>query len=164
MDVESLTGLTFYEKLGFVYLSGMNGEGQEIVFAETADEVELSDPEVFYTTNLVNIRSEASADSEVAGTAALASEVEVIGGSPIWFHIRQGEVEGYINQRFLTADQNVAAAAQTAEDNARAAAEAAAQAAAAAAAAQAAQAAASSSSGSGSSGSDNACLDGGVLF
>ncbi len=156
VDLSGVADLSAVERLGFVYLTGTDAEGKAVYFAEEAEETELDESETMYTISRVNIREDADPEAEVVVVAEVNTEVEVLGGTAEWYHVKSGEDEGYIAQQYLTFDAEEAQAAQQkAEEEAAAAAAAQAEAEAAAAA--------SGSASSGSSAGGDACLTGGVL-
>ncbi|MCD8074466.1 MAG: SH3 domain-containing protein [Lachnospiraceae bacterium] len=180
-ELTALADLTLTEKIGFFFLSGTDANGDAKVFYETADEITLEEPVTMYAIGSVTIREEADGSSEALGYVDRGSEVEVLGGTSVWFLVKQSETTGYVAARYLTTDEAEAQAAVEAEASAQAAAQAAAAAAAqdaaaqaaaaaaAAAASTAAAAAAASTAADSSSGTtetpatDDACLTGGVL-
>ena len=142
-DATAMTEPVLVKDHGFLYIQYKNAEGKEKEAAETAEEVEFDQPETMYVVNDVYIREEANGDSEALAVASLGQEIRVIGATPKWYKVEQGEVTGYIARSFLSKDKESADAAVKAEEAAQA------QAAAAAAAQQAAaqQAAAQASAG-----------------
>ena len=129
---------------GFFFVKCKDDAEKEKTYYETADEAVFEEPLTMYVVNDVYIRQEANGDSTALGVASLGSEITVVGASPKWYHVEQGEIEGYVSRAYLSKDKENADAAVKAEEAALAQA----QAEAAAQAAAAASAAAQSTSGS----------------
>ncbi len=103
-----LTGASYYdviEKLSFFYVKGVDDEGEEIWIYETGGERELSEPVTMYTLDELNIRADADWDAEILGTAAVGTEVEVTGVTPIWFTVAEEDGPAYMAARYLTTDR-----------------------------------------------------------
>ncbi len=103
------------EKLSFLYVVGGDSKDDGFWSYENADEVKLSEPVTMYVLADMNIREEADLDADIIGAADVGSEVEVIGGTPVWFAVVSGDVNGYIAARYLTEDQEEAAEAAAAK-------------------------------------------------
>ncbi len=159
VDLDGLKDISFTERFGFVYINGVKEDESKVVVGDNAAEKDLEKSETLYTISRVNIREKANSDAEVVVIASVNTEVEVLGGTADWYHVKAGEDEGYMASRYLTADKAEAEAAQQKAEE-EAAAEAAAQAAAAAAASSGNG---GGNGGGGNAGGGNACLTGGVL-
>lgn len=120
----------------WLYIEYQDENGKTREAAETAEEKVFEEPVSAWVTTGVNIREEASADSEILLVSAVGMELQAVGSASGWVKVQSDDITGYINHHYLTEDQDVANAAVEAENNARQAAEAAAAAAQAAAQAQ----------------------------
>ncbi len=119
-DLAEASDYDVIEKLSFFYVVGEDGEDEEFWLYENADEVELSEPVTMFVLADMNIREEADQDADIIGSADAGSEVEITGGTPIWFSVVSGDENGYIAARYLTEDQeeaNEAAEAAAVEDD-----------------------------------------------
>ncbi len=115
---------SFFYVIGEEYEEEGEDEAREEVWNyEDADGIELDEPVTMYVLADMNIRAEGDTDAEIVGSADVGTEVEVSGGTPIWFSVTQGDTEGYIAARYLTEDEEeaeeaaeaAAAAAETEE-------------------------------------------------
>lgn len=148
VTLKELTEISVLERIGFVYFKGTSPEGKNVYFAEEGEEVTLKESEMMYALAVVNIREKPNPEGSVLAKAAVGSEVEVLGGTPEWFHIKQGDIEGYMAQQYLTDDKKEADEAVEKAEAERAA--------------QEAAAAAAAVSGQGGGGG-NACAEGAFL-
>ncbi len=120
-DYNIIAKFSFFYVIGEEYEEENEDEAKEEVWNyEDADAIELSEPVSMYVLADMNIREEAEKDAEIVGSVDVGTEVEVSGGTPIWFSVTDGDTEGYIAARYLTEDQEeaeeaAAAAAASAE-------------------------------------------------
>lgn len=167
---ENWTDPKLVEEHGFIYIRYTDAEGNSKEALETAEAVTPDEELPVWAVTTVNMREEASADSQVVTVVGLGDECKVVGILPGWYQVEYNGETGYINHKFLSDDKAAADAAVEQENAAQAAA-------AAAAAASAAQETYSysysysgSGSGSGSGGSSGGgggsaeeCLTNGLL-
>lgn len=113
-------------ELEWLYIQYRDERGDSREIAEMAEEKEYETPVAMWVTTDVNIRKEASADSDILCVGTLGSEWEALGILDGWIRVKGEDFEGYVHHRYLTADQEAAAAAVQAEKDARDAAQAAA--------------------------------------
>lgn len=75
--------------------------------------------EIYYTTDKVNVRTEASTDGEKLGSLEKGTAIGVIAVADDWAHVNYGGYDGYIKLEFLTKDTPDAANTDTdaAEEN-----------------------------------------------
>lgn len=75
--------------------------------------------EIYYTTDKVNVRAEASTDGEKLGSLEKGTAIGVIAVADDWAHVNYGGYDGYIKLEFLTKDTPDAAHTDTdaAEEN-----------------------------------------------
>lgn len=60
----------------------------------------------FIIADNVNIRNDSSLQSKVVGHANFGEQFRVIGIYRDWFEISDGEIEGYISNKYITGDEN----------------------------------------------------------
>ena len=119
---------------GFLFITYLNENREKKTAYENAEEIFFDEPVSRYITDQVNIRTAASAESDIVGVAALGSEVKAVSALPRWIGVELEDGKtGYIARRYVSPNKEDADQAVNAENAARAAQEAAAAAAAAAA-------------------------------
>lgn len=116
---EAWTDAKLVEEQGFWYIQYTDAEGSQRELAETADMVELDEPLTMWTLTDVYVREAADGESEALAVANLGDECSVTAVLPGWYQVEYGEVEGYINHKFLTDDEAEAEAAGQQEQAAR---------------------------------------------
>ncbi len=81
--------------------------------------VEENATEIYYTTDKVNVRAQASKDGEKLGSLEKGTAIGVIAVADDWAHVNYGGYDGYIKLEYLTKDTPDAANTDTdaAEEN-----------------------------------------------
>ncbi len=85
---------------------------QEIIAAETTDEPPMDETAkqesslyanigISVADDFVNIRKEASTDSEIQGKLYKGSAAEILEAKDEWYHVESGSVKGYVKSEFL---------------------------------------------------------------
>ncbi|MCR4610897.1 MAG: SH3 domain-containing protein [Lachnospiraceae bacterium] len=132
---ENLTtaGVFNYTSTEYASSSGSSGDAGEVSVADSKDassDVTVTDAPVVNTaarntygyTNLgmsnvedtLNVRSEATTDSDIVGVMPGAAACEILDQQGDWYHIKSGEVEGYcLGSYIVTGDEALDKADQT---------------------------------------------------
>lgn len=118
------------EEYGFLYIKYKDAGGKEQEVLEKAEEKAFEKELAMYATTEVNVRKEASKDSQSLKVASLGSEWKAVASVPGWIKVESDGISGYVFHSYITEDKaKVDALVQERKAAAEAAAQAAAQAA-----------------------------------
>ncbi|MCD7765724.1 MAG: SH3 domain-containing protein [Lachnospiraceae bacterium] len=85
--------------------SDSSDDSSETASAELATAVSYGTSYTYYTTASVNVRSQPSTDSTVAGSASSGSAVTVIGETDNWYIVSINGTTGYISKAYVSSVQ-----------------------------------------------------------
>lgn len=118
------------EEYGFLYIKYKDSNGKDQEALETAEEKAFEKELTMYVTTDVNVRKEASKDSQSLKVTSLGAEWKAVASVPGWIKVEADGVSGYVFHSYITEDkEKVDALVQEKKAAAEAAAQAAAQAA-----------------------------------
>lgn len=120
-DFSQWENAVLMEERGFWYIQYTDADGKARELPETAEPIELAEDEILTMWALtdVYVREAPKGTAEAVAVAGLGQECNVTALLPGWYQVEYGEVSGYINHKFLTADEAEAQAAKDQEQQAR---------------------------------------------
>lgn len=93
------------EEYGFLYIKYKDSDGKDQEALETAEEKAFEKELTMYVTTDVNVRKEASKDSQSLKITSLGAEWKAVASVPGWIKVEADGVSGYVFHSYITEDK-----------------------------------------------------------
>lgn len=102
---EAWTEPKLIEEFGFFYIRYTDAEGNNKEAAEKGELTAMEEEITLWAVGNVNMRAEASADSDIVTVVGLGDECKLIGVYPGWCQITYNDATGFVNHKYLSAEK-----------------------------------------------------------